>query len=118
MPFLSCASIAFSLATLASKLALPESPSNLVTAVPFIATTSDIDSVRLALRDEIGAVRVDMDKGLQALRADLEKTETRLEVRIAETKADILKWMFGAIGLQTVVIIGALLAIIRGTGHN
>jgi hypothetical protein len=32
---------------------------------------------------------------------------------MAELKADILKWMFGAIGFQTVLILGAVIALIR-----
>ena len=50
------------------------------------------------------------------LRSDLRETELRLEATIAESKADILKWMFGTIGFQTVVILGAVLALSR-FGH-
>ncbi len=32
---------------------------------------------------------------------------------LAETKAEILKWMVSTIGIQTVVIIGAVLALAR-----
>lgn len=38
-----------------------------------------------------------------ATKADL----ARLEAKLAETKADILKWVVGAIGFQTLVILGA-----------
>jgi hypothetical protein len=31
---------------------------------------------------------------------------------LAETKAEILKWMVGSIGIQTVVIIGAVIALV------
>ncbi|MCI0735786.1 MAG: CCDC90 family protein [Beijerinckiaceae bacterium] len=44
-----------------------------------------------------------------ATKADLAK----LESKIAEVKADILKWMVGAIGFQTVVIVGALVSLVR-----
>lgn len=40
-------------------------------------------------------------------------TKTDLHVGLAETKAEILKWMVGTIGLQTVVIIGAVVALLR-----
>ena len=43
---------------------------------------------------------------LAVLRADLEKS-------LAETKAEILKWMVSTIGLQTVVIIGAVIGLIK-----
>ena len=36
-----------------------------------------------------------------------------LDLRLAELKAEILKWMFGTVGMQTIVIIGAIAAPIR-----
>lgn len=39
-----------------------------------------------------------------------------LEAKIKSTKAEILKWMFGVIGSQTLVILGAVLALSR-FGH-
>ena len=47
------------------------------------------------------------------VRSDLRATELRLEAMIAECKTDILKWMFGTIGFQTVVILGAVLGLSR-----
>jgi hypothetical protein len=44
-----------------------------------------------------------------ATKADL----ARLEAKLAETKADILKWVVGAIGFQTLVILGALVSLAR-----
>lgn len=32
---------------------------------------------------------------------------------LAETKADILKWLFGMIGFQTILILGAVVALAR-----
>ncbi len=46
-----------------------------------------------------------------ATKADLAAFATKAD--LAETKADILKWVIGAIGLQTVVVLGAALAIAR-----
>jgi hypothetical protein len=37
------------------------------------------------------------------------RTESKAE--IAETRKDLLKWIIGAIGFQTVVILGALISI-------
>jgi hypothetical protein len=44
-----------------------------------------------------------------ATKADLAK----LAAKIAEVKADILKWVVGAIGFQTIVILGALVSLVR-----
>ena len=46
---------------------------------------------------------------------DLRISEVRLE--IANVKADILKWVLGAIGFQTLAIIGGLAALFRLLGH-
>jgi len=44
-----------------------------------------------------------------ATKTDLAK----LEAKLAEVKADILKWVVGAIGFQTIVILGALVSLVR-----
>jgi len=63
------------------------------------------DDVRV-VKDDIRAVREDLRAGLASARSDL-----------FEARADILKWVVGAIGLQTVAIIGAAAALMRATGH-
>ena len=66
-------------------------------------------SEQLAAKSDISALRSD-------LQSDLRQVELRLEAKIESFKADILKWMFGTIGFQTVVILGAVLALSR-FGH-
>ena len=39
--------------------------------------------------------------------------ETELKSEIAATKTDLLKWIIGAIGFQTVVILGALISLVK-----
>jgi hypothetical protein len=56
----------------------------------------------LATTTDIAGVKTD----IQALRA-----ATRAD--IAEAKADIIKWMFGTIGFQTLIILGAVIALAR-----
>ena len=71
---------------------------------------SQASADQLATKSDIAELRSDF-------RADLREVELRLEAKIlstvAECKADILKWMFGTIGFQTVVILGAVLALSR-----
>jgi len=52
---------------------------------------------RLATKDDLERVKAEINS----------ETKTTL----AEIKADILKWMFGTIGFQTIVIVGAVLAL-------
>ena len=45
------------------------------------------------------------------IKADLKETELRLEAKIEASKAEILKWLFGTIGLQTFVILAAIVTL-------
>lgn len=47
------------------------------------------------------------------LHSEITLSEQRLRSEIAESKAETLKWIIGTIGFQTVVIIGAVAALIR-----
>lgn len=79
---------------------------------PMAAGFSDeqAEAVPRVVRDATG---VDLS-GL-ATKSDLAVVATKadLQVGLAETKAEILKWMISSIGIQTVVIIGAVLALVR-----
>jgi hypothetical protein len=44
-------------------------------------------------------------------------TREYLDLRIAELKAEMLKWMFGAIGLQTLAVLGGVAALFKLLGH-
>ncbi|HEY8260483.1 MAG TPA: DUF1640 domain-containing protein [Methylosinus sp.] len=50
---------------------------------------------------------------LKRVRADLGLAKAELETKIEATKAEIIKWLFGTIGFQTLVILGAVLALAR-----
>jgi DNA anti-recombination protein RmuC len=93
-----------------------------------LATKTDLQVGLAALRNELqvglAALRNELQVGLAVAKSNLAETksglekslaETRagLEKSLAETKADILKWMLGAIGMQTVVILGAVLTLAR-----
>ncbi|HXC13528.1 MAG TPA: coiled-coil domain-containing protein [Stellaceae bacterium] len=73
-----------------------------------------IAEVRSDLQQQITAVRSDLQQQIAALRGDIQRD-------IAETKADILKWMFGMIAgaviINVMAIIGAMLALVRMVGH-
>ena len=48
-----------------------------------------------------------------AKKTELREMELRLEMRLEATKSELLKWMFGAIGFQTLVLLGAIVALAR-----
>ena len=47
-----------------------------------------------------------------AKRVETLATRADVEQRISEAKAEILKWVVGAIGLQTIVILGGVCALL------
>jgi hypothetical protein len=51
-----------------------------------------------------------------ATKGDMLTLKSDLKAEIAEMKTEIIKWMFGTIGLQTIIIIGAVIALVR-QGH-
>ena len=54
------------------------------------------------------ATKADVKESEMRLEAKIETIKSDLKADIAETKADILKWMFGTIGFQTLVIVSAI----------
>jgi len=77
---------------------------------------ADIADLRTAVKIDIADLRTELKVDIADLRSDLREAELRLEAKIEATKADILKWMFGTIGFQTIVILGAVPALSR-FGH-
>jgi len=50
--------------------------------------------------------------GFAAAVSDATQESVATKADLAEAKADILKWVLGALGLQTVVVIGALVTLV------
>ena len=71
-----------------------------------LATNAGIETLKLATNADIGALKL-------ATNASIREAELRLEGKVEAVKADILKWIVGSIGIQTVVIVGAVTALVR-----
>lgn len=67
---------------------------------------SDIETLWLSTKADIEALRL-------STKADLEALRLSMKADIEGTKADIIKWMFGTIGFQTLIILGAVVALAR-----
>ena len=78
-----------------------------------LATKLDVE----ALHKEIEVVRLDVGGLHLSVQRDIEALRVSMLGAIAESKAEMLKWMTGTIGLQTAVIIGAVVALVRLTAH-
>lgn len=71
-----------------------------------------------AVRRDLGDTELRLETKLKEtelrLDARIKEAEFRLEAKIEATRSEIIKWMFGTIGFQTLVILGAVLALSRG----
>jgi hypothetical protein len=91
-----------------------------VTGVIRDARESDLTTLvtKSDLSAEIALVRSDLKAGLALVRSDLtaEITLVRSDLRteIADTRYEILKWVLSAIGFQTIVVVGAIVALTKG----
>ncbi len=74
----------------------------------------DADFTPAQAEGAAGAIAAAIQSDL-ATKADLMMVKSELTGSIAEANADILKWLFGTIGFQTVVIIGAVFALAHAT---
>jgi hypothetical protein len=61
------------------------------------------------------ATKADLRTEIAALRSEMRETELRLEAKIESSKVEIVKSVFGTVGFQTLVVLGAVLALARFT---
>jgi hypothetical protein len=67
----------------------------------------------VATAADVAVVRAEVRESEVRLRGEIREGESRLRIEIADLRSEILKWVIGAIGFQTVIIIGAV-ATLRG----
>ena len=73
----------------------------------------DIDALRIATKAEFVAVRHDIEALRVETKTDIEALRLSTRADIATAKSDIIRWMFGMFGFQTVAILGAVGALVR-----
>ena len=89
-----------------------------------LATKGDLHALRSELRADQQEIRSDLrelELTLQAenrqleqkLHGDMQQLEHKLRNAIEVSKNETLKWINGMIGLQTVAVLGALIAVMR-----
>jgi hypothetical protein len=72
-----------------------------------VATVADLRESELRLHGEIR-------ESESRLRREIRESESRLQGELASVRTEVVKWVIiGAIGFQTVVILGAVAALIR-----
>jgi uncharacterized small protein (DUF1192 family) len=96
---------------LATKADLAALRSELKTDIAGVRT--EIAAVKAELKADIAGVKAELKADIAAVRTELKADIAAVRTEIAEVKADILKWVVGAIGFQTVVILAALVSLVR-----
>ena len=74
-----------------------------------LATKADL----AAVWTEIAELKTELKTEIAELRTDLKTEIAELKIEIGGIKIELLKWIIGAMGFQTVVILGALISVIR-----
>jgi hypothetical protein len=91
---------------------MPEPQAEAVTALLKVARDADLDTL---------VTKVDLAQVKAELRRDIVEVKAELQRDLAETKADILKWLVGMIAGAVVInamsVIGAMLALVRIVAH-
>ncbi len=91
-----------------------------------LATKADLQILDTGLRNEMQSLRelknactlrTELKNDMQSLRTELKselrESEARLETKLERQRSEIVKWMFGTIGFQTLIILGAVIALVR-----
>jgi hypothetical protein len=76
-----------------------------------LATKADLAD--LATKADLAAVRTEMAELRTELKTEMAELKIELKTEIAGIKIELLKWIIGAIGFQTVVVLGALISLIK-----
>ena len=90
-----------------------------------LAMKSNIAQLETDLRSDIQSVDssvqrldVSMKSEISSLRSEMKAVEARIESKLELLRSDVLKWIVGSIGFQTLVILGAVITLTRVMGHN
>jgi hypothetical protein len=67
----------------------------------------------VATKDEVQQVKVTLHEDIVRLEGKLETKIEATNTKIEATKAEILKWMFGAMATQTFILLAALFGLLH-----
>lgn len=71
------------------------------------------EAITEAFKEAHGEAEVATKRDVELIRNDLRETELKLEVKLAETKSDLVRWVVGAGFLQTALITALLIKLIK-----
>jgi hypothetical protein len=101
--------------TAASAMADAASAAEVATKADLAGLATKTDLQAFATKADLAAFATKADLAAFATKADLAAFATKAD--LAELKADVLKWTVGAIGIQTLVMVGAVITLVRMGAH-
>ena len=66
---------------------------------------TDADTSSLATKEDLGLVKAELKEDIALVKEDIRQVEIAIRTDIANSHADILKWLFGIIFAQTAIVI-------------
>ena len=82
-----------------------------------LATKEDIAQLGASTKEDIArleaATKADIAHLEATTKGEIARLEVVTKVAAAETRAEILKWMFGTVGFQTLIILGSVFAFVK-----
>ncbi|MEE7448915.1 DUF1640 domain-containing protein [Methylobacterium radiotolerans] len=78
-----------------------------------ISTKADSDSLRQSTKSDIEALRLSTKADIDGLRLETKADIEAVKGAIASAKVETVRWLVGAIGFQTLAVLGAVIALTR-----
>ena len=99
---------AMSGAELATKGDISAVEASLKADIAHCATKADLAEAKAELKADLVEVDHHLEAKIAAVQAGMAGIQAGFETKLAETKVDILRWMFAAVVAQTALIVGLL----------
>jgi hypothetical protein len=74
---------------------------------------SDIEALKIQTRADIEALRLTTQADIDGLRLETKAEIEAVKGAIASAKVETVRWLVGAIGFQTLAVLGAVVALTR-----
>ena len=74
---------------------------------------SDIEALKIQTRADIEALRLTTQADIEALRLATKADIEAVKGAIASAKVETVRWLVGAVGFQTLAVLGAVVALAR-----
>jgi DNA anti-recombination protein RmuC len=73
--------------------------------------------VQAELQRDLTKIQAELQRDLTKIQAELQRDLAEVKRDLSYTKTELLKWIIGSLGVQTIVILGAVVALARAISH-